>query len=278
MRGFREWLLDKKFNRRYTSALFNYAQLYADCLFNRDLKRLQELPDSQRPNVMKALSALAKFLGLYDDWLGLVKNYGLSWAGRSTDDILIDRLTRVEDPDEVWRWVRTVKEARPELAELLDLMAVSGLRFIEGVHSVNLTVQLSSAGKLDSYFSAEKQALEHFRFKTIFLRRSKKAFVSFVPEVLVKRVAEGEIRTASAAQKLVQNRGLPLRFGDIREAQGTFMTRFLTAPEVDFLQGRVSDSVFMSNYFNPALISDLKERVFKGIQEIQQKIKTEKEG
>jgi hypothetical protein len=35
--------------------------------------------------------------------------------------------------------------------------------------------------------------------------------------------------------------------------------------EIDFLQGRTSASVFMRNYFNPALISDLKERVFKGI-------------
>jgi len=48
-------------------------------------------------------------------------------------------------------------------------------------------------------------------------------------------------------------------------------TRYINPAEIDFLQGRVSGSVFMRNYFNPALISDLKERVFKGIQEIAQK-------
>jgi len=43
---------------------------------------------------------------------------------------------------------------------------------------------------------------------------------------------------------------------------------YLTQPEIDFLHGRTSASIFMQNYFNPALISDLKERVFKAIEEI----------
>jgi hypothetical protein len=46
------------------------------------------------------------------------------------------------------------------------------------------------------------------------------------------------------------------------------MTRFLSQPETDFLQDRISGSMFMRNYFNPALISDLKERVFKAIEEL----------
>ncbi|MDH5459542.1 MAG: hypothetical protein OEY95_06335 [Candidatus Bathyarchaeota archaeon] len=49
------------------------------------------------------------------------------------------------------------------------------------------------------------------------------------------------------------------------------MAKWLSQPEIDFLQGRVSASVFMRNYFNPALIGDLKERVFKAIEEIQHK-------
>ena len=47
------------------------------------------------------------------------------------------------------------------------------------------------------------------------------------------------------------------------------MTKFLSQSEIDFLQGRISGSVSMRNYFNPALISDLKERVFKTIKELQ---------
>jgi len=66
----------------------------------------------------------------------------------------------------------------------------------------------------------------------------------------------------------LKRQGFNLRFGDIRENYATFMTRWLNPPEIDFLQGRVSASVFMSNYFNPALIGDLRERIFQGIKEI----------
>jgi intergrase/recombinase len=60
-----------------------------------------------------------------------------------------------------------------------------------------------------------------------------------------------------------------MRFGDLREYYATVMTKWLTPAEIDFLQGRVSGSVFMRHYFNPALIADLKERTFKGLSQIQ---------
>ncbi|MEM3356951.1 MAG: integrase [Candidatus Bathyarchaeia archaeon] len=271
---FRLWLESKKFNRRYLTTLYNYAQQYCDCLFNRDLNRVRDLPDSQRPNVLKALSALAKFTGKYEDWKTLIKSYDLRWGGRSADDLIIDRLTKIEDPEEVWTWIRLVKQERPQLAELLDLLAVSGLRFIEGINSYNLIQQLNAEGKLDTYYVHDKSALEHFRFKEIFLRSSKKAFVSFVPQEVVKSICVSkELPSADEIQQLVRRRGLPLRFGDVREAHGTFMTRFLKREEIDFLHGRVTGSVFMQHYFNPALIGDLKERVFKGVSEILEKVK-----
>jgi len=59
-----------------------------------------------------------------------------------------------------------------------------------------------------------------------------------------------------------------LRFSDIREAHANVLTKYLRQAEIDFLQGRVSASVFMRNYFNPALIIDLRKRVFKAVSEI----------
>jgi intergrase/recombinase len=63
-----------------------------------------------------------------------------------------------------------------------------------------------------------------------------------------------------------------MRFGDLREYYATVMTKWLTPAEIDFLQGRISGSVFMRHYFNPALITDLRERVFKGLKEIESRI------
>ncbi len=287
--SFRVWLEKKNYRGSYPTTLYNYAMQYSDCLFKRDLSRIRDMPDSIRPNILKALSALSKFAGVYEDWKILLKNYDLSWGGRSADDIIIDRITSTEDPNEVWVWIKSVKQERPELTELLDLMAVSGLRFIEGINSFNIIIGLSKQGKLildrtgkeyrSGYYNRELSSLEHFWIKdangkSVFLRCSKKAFVSFVPEQLVTRITEMEqLPNDDAVQKMVQKRGLPLRFGDIREAHGTLMTKHLKESEINFLHGRVTSGVFMQHYFNPALIGDLKARVFRGIAEIQEKVK-----
>jgi hypothetical protein len=63
-----------------------------------------------------------------------------------------------------------------------------------------------------------------------------------------------------------------LRFGDIREIHGTLATKFLNEVEINFLHGRVSSSVFMTNYFNPVWISDLKQRTFESVKAITQRI------
>ena len=278
-RGDVDWVKFREFCQKnngdsHARQLVSYAERYQDCLLKRDFSVIRALSDTMRPNAMKGLSALSKFLGCYEDFKQLVKNSDLKWTGKSADDIFIERLNSVEEPEEIWKWIREVKKERPELTEFMDFMAVSGLRLIEAFNSFNLQGRLAREGKLNSYFVAEKSILEHYRFKEIFIRKSKKAFVSFVPEQLVREIsAKKPWVSTDAVQKMVQRRGLQLRFADIREAHATFMTKFLKKEEIDFLHGRVTSGVFMQHYFNPALISDLKTRAFQGIAEIQEKVK-----
>ena len=51
-----------------------------------------------------------------------------------------------------------------------------------------------------------------------------------------------------------------------------WMSKYLSEAEINFIAGRISGSVFMTNYFNPAMITDLKQRVFNAIKEIEAKI------
>jgi intergrase/recombinase len=182
-------------------------------------------------------------------------------------------LTKAESPGEIFEWINKVKDARPELSDFLEFMAVTGLRMIEAVESYNLIIELAHQRKIKDYYKAEKQTLEHFKFKETFLRKSKKAFISFVPWALIQKVSQQTPVSLDMIRKRVQKKGLPLRFSDIREAHGTLLTKYLKDAEVDFLEGRVANSVFMRNYFNPALIVDLEARAFQGIQEIQEKVK-----
>ena len=270
---FYQWLVKSR-SVRVSRDYVNYVKRFKHCLFKQDLSDLMKVSDGVRRMAMFSLSALSKYLGLYDDWKNLVKRYGLKWAGKSKSDIMIERLTKVEDPGEVYEWIRQAKKARPELTEFLEFITITGLRLIEAFESYNLIIKLASEGNLDEYYNTERETLEHFRFKEKFIRRSKKAFVSFVHSSMIKTISNDVPLTSNdGIIRRIKSQGLRSRFGDVREAHGTFLTKFLKQPEIDFLHGRVSTNVFMRNYFNPALIADLKSRAFQGIKEIQGKIK-----
>jgi hypothetical protein len=211
---------------------------------------------------------LSKFLGAYDYFKDLVRNYGVKWAGKRSEDLLIQRLTKTVDAGDLGRWVKDVKQALPELSTFMGFVASVGIRFEEAIAAWNLIIDLSAEGRSGEYYKAENQALEHFRFKDIFIRRGKKTFVSFVPEDLVQKIAAGDKVTRDGINSKLKRRKIRARFSDLREYYASIMPKHLKQPEIDFLQGRISTSVFMRNYFNPAWISDLKTRALQGAQEL----------
>jgi len=273
--AFREWLL-RNHKATVTRDYVNYSKRFSHCLLSRDLTEVRNLRVTIRANVVKAISSLAKFLGIYDEYKTLLKSYGIDWKGRSSDDLMIDRLTKSQNPDEMFSWISQVKRDLPELSEFMDFISVTGLRLAEAVSSYNLIVDLSKKGKLGEYYNADSLILEHFRFKETFIRNSKKAFVSFVPVELVKRISESnELPSKFCLQLRVKRHGSSkIRFADIREVHASFMTKYLKPQEIDFLHGRIGTSVFMANYYNPNWVGDLRARAIQGVGEIMGKIQT----
>jgi hypothetical protein len=271
---FRNWML-KTCRPEHSRVVVTQAKKYYQCLLNHDFSEITNLKETARPNAMKALAALSKYLGMHEDFKLLVKNYCLKWTGKSAEDLIVDRITKVQNPNEIFEWIKQVKQIRPELYEFMDFMAVTGLRLVEAVASYNLIIKLNKEDRLNEYFNAEKEMLEHFRYKEIFFRKSKKAFLSFVSADRVRTISEKKPFSSGAyIQNLIRDKGkgLKLHFADIREMHGTLLTKYLKDNEIDFLHGRVTSSVFMKNYFNPSLISDLKARTFKATGEIEAKI------
>jgi len=265
---FKEYL-KQRLEARTAQRRFRYAEKFYGCLLRGDLSELQLLSDYKRAHVMRALSALAKFLGVYDYYIGLVRNYGLKWSPSIPDSLVLKRLTKVVDSGDMARWVQRFKRAFPLFSPLIDLMAASGLRVEESIEVNNTIISLAKKGRLRYYYNFERQALEHFRFKEKFIRRSKKAFISFVPEDVVLAVAEKSVITnRNTIQLRLKRRKIPARMSDLREYYASFMTKYLRESEIDFLQGRISASIFMRNYFNPAWISDLKSRALDGAKQL----------
>jgi len=268
------WLEEnQKLRHRVALNKVSYSKKYGHCLLERNLAEVRDLRETLRPNVIKSLASLSKYLGIYQDFKKMLSDFGLQWVGRSSSDIMIDRLQKVKDPNQIYTWIKETKDVRPNLSDLLDLMAYSGLRLSEAISSYNLIIELWEKKKLREYYNDETQTLEHFKYKEIFLRSTKKAFISFAPKWLISRITQNQPTSYDAIHGDFVRDGRPMKFSDIREAHATFMTKYLREAEIDFLHGRCASSVFMRNYFNPALIGDLEARAMQGISEIQEKVR-----
>ncbi|MEM3442159.1 MAG: hypothetical protein QXV09_07755 [Candidatus Bathyarchaeia archaeon] len=145
--SFKEYL-KQRLEARTAQRRFRYAEKFYGCLLKGDLGELQLLSDYKRAHVMRALSALAKFLGVYDYYIGLVRNYGLKWSPSIPDDLVLKRLTKVVDSNDMARWVQRFKRALPVFSPLIDLMAASGLRVEESIEVNNTIISLAKQGKL----------------------------------------------------------------------------------------------------------------------------------
>ena len=266
---FEEFLLTKT-SEKVAKDRLRYARKFCYCLLNRDFSELNKFSECKRDHILLSLSALAKFLGVYEVFKELMKAYGLKWRASHAEDLIIARMNKVDEHGEVLEWVTEVNAKLPSLRDFMSFVTVSGLRFVEAVNSYNLIIDLTREGNLNSYYNSKKEILEHYHFKQLFIRRTKKALTSFVPRKLVDRIGKNEKLTSAQINNRIKRAKLKSRFGDVREYFATFMTKFLNPAEIDFLQGRVSASVFMRNYFNPALIENLRQRVFQGVNEMQE--------
>jgi hypothetical protein len=68
------------------------------------------------------------------------------------------------------------------MGQIIKFACLTGLRPAEAVESVRL---INDKEEFAKYYNEERQALEHFRFPSVFLRQTKKAYISLVtPEML----------------------------------------------------------------------------------------------
>jgi hypothetical protein len=275
--AFKEDYLLKHYNENTTKVRLCYAKRYYHILLNEDASDLLEIESQQkRLNIMKSLTLLARFLGCYDTWQQLRKRYSLKWT---TGDESLAAMQRFFDPnltlDSMLQWVKEAIRVLPEhMAAVIRHAVLTGLRPSEAVESVRLLLTVGP-NQQQQYYNPERQCLEHFRFPEIFIRKTKKAYISFMSTDNYQQIAQigpkTPTSTLDAIRLACRCRGMNMIMHLCRRVFASWLRKDGIQPEVvDMLQGRVSQSILTRHYLTPD--SNLSSTVLDSLYKLQQAI------
>jgi hypothetical protein len=244
-----------------------YAKRYYTVLESGKVGQLNAVPSTTRSEVIKSLIIISKYVGCYERFKAALKSYGIKNARPDALAAFVRIYNNTNSNlDEWFSQVNPILSPPENL--LLKFLRLTGLRCSEGIESFNLIIELSQKQRLHEYLSRDTGILEHFRYKGKFLRGTKNAFISIVPESLICEIAGSPFVTYAVITKKLQRRKIPTRISELRDFYGTFMIRHgLVAQEADLLCGRIPPSIFVRHYFSPA-IKELKERTLKALEEM----------
>ena len=188
-KSYTQWYLQNH-NKNTLGYALNYARKYADVLADPlSMHRRTSLSKAKKRMTMIALANLSKYLGIYEHWRSIVKNAGLKWEKKNALDTLINILNT--DITKVEEWLKSIiPKLSTKYSMQLMYNTLTGLRPTEGCMSCTLLVELSEKEDLDKYLDRDLMMLQHFRFPKLFLRGSKNAYISFIPESLLQLVLE----------------------------------------------------------------------------------------
>jgi intergrase/recombinase len=239
-----------------------------------DASAIASLSPWNKYHAMHALANYAKYTGRYDRFLQIKHSYNLKWTSGNESLQSFERFFNPDlSLDSMLQRVREMIAKTPlQIAQIIKFACLTGLRPSEVVESVRLLNSELSTGR--QYYNPQRQALEHFRFPDIFLRQTKKAYISFVsPEILdvIKSLTSKRLPTYNAIRLAIYKRGIKC---DMRYCRKLFASHLIKSgidsTTVDMLQGRVGKSVLVRHYQTPD--STLADRVLQALHELKREI------
>ena len=272
LRDFELWL-SENLSRRYARDLLQYAKKFYPVLLKGDASIILRMSKGKRRMVMSSLANLAKFWGIYDRWKNIVKRYDLKWEGTTSLETFLSIFNTNLKSVKSWL-VEIIPKLPRDYALLVIFIALTGVRGTEACNSLRLISDLHERDELDHYLDEELLILEHFRFPNIFLRRSKKLFISFVTQNLLDIILqEGRIKPnyATLYTKL-RRMGYPNKTHMLRKLYATTLrNNGLPSELIDILQGRVSSSIFIKFYYKP-LLMEMRNKVMSSIEPLEKEL------
>jgi integrase len=262
-------------NRNYKQIIC-YARKYSHILQTGDASVLLTLTGPQRRHAMEALTVLSKQIGRYEQWQSIRKRYSLKWTNGNES---LQALQRFFDNnltlDSMLSKVKEMMRVLPaHMAAIIRFACLTGLRPSEACESVRLLYACPQ------YYNPQQQTLEHFRYPSVFIRPTKKAFLSYLSldnyyHYFAKNIGKTPT-TLAAITSACKRRNIPMNMHLCRKVFASWLRHKGIEPEiVDLLQGRVSHSILTRHYLAPS--QDLKDRVLLAVEQLQKKQEQEQQ-
>ncbi len=269
---FKQWVKETHHKNADTSWVLRYSKEYCYVFDNPNTaSTILTLNKDKRRMVMSALANLSKYLGLYKQWKNIVEDTGLKWQKRSSLDTIIDLLNF--NMDNVKQWLRDAVTQLPKPhATVLVFNALTGLRPSEGCNSCKLITQLSKQGKLNDYLDRDLMMLQHFKYKDLFLRRSKNAYISFITSDLLQHTLKNKpLLKYSQVDSALNKRGFNNQMNKLRKLYATMLRKYLPREVINMLEGRVSEDLFVRCYYKPTLMK-VRRKVVRATKPLQNEL------
>lgn len=209
---------------------------------------------------------------MYDTWLQMIKRFQLKWEQRDSFDTFKKIFENHEgNYQNMLKWIRDCVERLPsEYGNMICFNTLTGLRPDESIKALHLL-----KNEHPEYVDHERMMLLHYRFPALFLRVSKKAFVSVVNKDILEigYATPMNIKYSSVRTRL-KGLNIPMHLYYCRKVFATYLRNKGIEPEIiDLLQGRISDSVFVNHYYRPDINEIITRRIKPVLEELMSELR-----
>jgi hypothetical protein len=217
-------------------------------LKTEDASEILTFSDTKRRHVMEALVCLSKYQGTYNSWKEIKEKYQLKWTSPGGLEVFQSIFDNQKNYSSMVNWLKNAIAQIPKpYANILIYNTLTGLRAAEACYSIALI-----QSDLQTYLKQDKMILEHYRYPTIYIRNSKKAFISLVDDAILKLGLEAANCGYNALRNYLVRRKLGMNMSYCRKIFATHLrTKGIEQETIDLLQGRIPKSVFARHYFRP---------------------------
>ncbi|MEM3884377.1 MAG: integrase [Nitrososphaerota archaeon] len=228
-----------------------------------DASPLLALKPKDRADAMKALSLYAKITGRYGAWKAIREAYGLRW---SLEAEAVPSILSFKAYSSMLEVAKKIFSSLDMHRSIVEFIALSGLRVGEAFSSIKLYCKEG-----EGYVNKELMVLEHYRYPNIFLRRTKKAYITVLDDRMLETLDSCRPISYSLIHKILKRRlNSGCRLDYFRKIWATYMRLKGIDPEViDLLQGRTPKSIFLKHYYRPdikPLIENVRDKL-RGLRE-----------